>query len=99
MEPYVYRIVDLSSTPLPEEEDNYLALGKKILQINAKYPLKARYRMYHYEGNDHFYLISDQLVKRYNIDDSRKPINTCIEVNGNDLIITEPNNTKKILTL
>lgn len=97
MDQEVYWYADLSSTALPQDEDNYNALGKKILKINAKYPLNARYRMYHYKSNDKFYLISDKLVKRYSLDDNRKPTNTCIEVNGNDLIITEPNNTKKKL--
>ena len=99
MDQQVYRLVDFSSTLLPEDEDTYAALGKKILQINAKYPLKARYRMYHYEGNDHFYLISDKLVKKFSIYDEPKCTNTFIEVNGNDLIITEPTNTKKLITL
>ena len=99
MDQQVYQLVDLSSTFLPEDEDNYIALGKKILQINAKYPLKARYRLYHYESNDHFYLISDKLVKKFSIYDEPRCTNTFIEVNGNDLIITEPNNTKKLVTL
>ena len=99
MDQEVYRLVDFSSSPLPDDEDNYIALGKKILRINAKYPLKARYRMYHYEDNDHFYLISDKLVKKFSIYDEPVHTNTFIEVNGNDLIITEPTNTKKLISI
>ena len=99
MDQRVYYLVDLSSNFMPDDEEVYKEFGKKILKIAEVYPLTARYRLYHYESNDKFCLISDASVKPYNTNDTRPAVNTYIEVTGNNLFIKEPKGKEKALTL
>ena len=95
-----YYLLDLTSVDFPDDEAQYLEFGAKVEAINNKYPLKSRFRVYNYVDNDNFILISDNLVKPYSVTtDKRKPVNTFIQVSGNTLNITEPNDKKITIEL
>ena len=98
-DPATYYLVDMSKEALPDDIKNYKEFGKKIEKINEAYPFKARYRLQDYTSNDSFKLISDNYVT---VTDPRvkkdiPPTNVSIEVIGDSLLITEPDN--KIIEL
>lgn len=87
-----YRLVDMSDTLMPDDNDTYKEFGKKVMMINnTTYQLKGRYRVHDYKSNDDFYLISDKITKQL---PGEEPFitNTFIEVKGKNLYITEPSN-------
>ena len=87
-----YRLIDLSSILMPDDNENYKEFGKKVMKINnTTYQLKGRYRVHNYKSNDDFCLISDNITKQL---PGEQPYvtNTFIEVKGKNLFITEPKN-------